>query len=124
MYPRDSQQEWKSATAVLYLCPLLRTCTQYRPSVTQIKPLRNALGTIQVLHNLLETNSKRHALFGDTGIEGESLKLTPKLSGVKRWSCRWEAVKAVYGQMELIVKALRTLSSDKDQTTYAESRAV
>ena len=39
-------------------------------------------------------------------------------------SCRWEAVKAVYGQMERIVKALLTLSSDKDPKTYFESRAL
>lgn len=41
-----------------------------------------------------------------------------------RWSCRWEAVKAVYGQIERIVKALLTLSADKDPKTYSESRAL
>ena len=31
---------------------------------TQIKPLRNALDSIQALYNFLEASSKRHALFG------------------------------------------------------------
>ena len=33
-------------------------------------------------------------------------------------------IKAVYGQMERIVKALLTMSSDKDPKTYSESRAL
>ena len=33
-------------------------------------------------------------------------------------------MKAVYGQMEHIVKALLTLSSDKDQKTHSDSRAL
>ena len=80
--------------------------------------------TIQALYNFLEASPKRHALFSDTEVEGEDLKLTLKSLSATRWSCRWEAVKAVYGQMERIVKALLTLSSDKDLKTYSESRAL
>lgn len=93
-------------------------------TMTQTEPLRNALGTIQALHNFLEASPKRHALFSDTEVQGEDLKLTLKSLSTTRWSCRWEAVKAVYGQMERIVKALLTLSSDKDPKTYSESRAL
>ena len=64
-------------------------------AMTQIEPLRNALGTVQALYNFLEASPKRHALFGDTEVEGEGLKLTLKSLSVTRWSCRWEAVKAV-----------------------------
>ena len=46
--------------------------------MTQIEPLRNALGTIQALHNSLDASPKRHALFSDTEVQGEDLKLTPK----------------------------------------------
>ena len=88
--------------------------------MTQIEPLRNALGTIQALYNFLEASPKRHALFSDTEVQGEDLKLTLKSWSATRWSCRWEAVKAVYGKMERIV----TLSSDKDPKTYSESRAL
>ena len=93
-------------------------------TLTQIEPLRNTLGTIQALYNFLEASPKRHALFSDTEVQGEDLKLTLKSLSATRWSCRWEAVKAVYGQMERIVKALLTLSSDKDPKTYSESRAL
>ena len=93
-------------------------------TMTQTEPLRNALGTIQALYNFLEVSPKRHALFSDTEVQGEDLKLTLKSSSTTRWSCRWEAVKAVYGQMERIVKALLPLSLDKDPKTYSESRAL
>ena len=93
-------------------------------TMTQIEPLRNALGTIQALYNFLEASPKRHALFSDTEVQGEDLKLTLKSLSTTRWSCRWEAAKAVHGQMERIVKALLTLSSDKDPKTYSESRAL
>ncbi|PFX12798.1 Zinc finger MYM-type protein 1 [Stylophora pistillata] len=93
-------------------------------TMTQIETLRNALGTIQALYNFLEANPKRHALFSDTEVQGEDLKLTLKSLSTTRWSCRWEAAKAVHEQMERIVKALLTLSSDKDPKTYSESRAL
>lgn len=40
-------------------------------TMTQIKPLRNTLGIVQVLYNFLEASPKRHALFSDTGVQGE-----------------------------------------------------
>lgn len=72
----------------------------------------------------MEASPKRHALFTDTEVEGEHLVLTLKSLSVTRWSCRWEAVRAVWEQMERIVKALITLTSDRDPKTYAESRAL
>ena len=83
--------------------------------MTQIEPLRNSLGTIQALYNFLEASPKRE-------VQGEDLKLTQKSLSATRWSWRWEAVNAVYGQMERIVKALLTLSSEKDPKTYSERR--
>ena len=47
-------------------------------TMTQIEPLRNALGTIQALYNFLEASPKRHALFSDTEVQDEDLKLTLK----------------------------------------------
>ena len=82
--------------------------------MTQFKPLRNALGTIQALYNFVEANLKRHALFSDTEVQGVDLKLMLNSLSATRWSWRWEAVKAVYGQKESIVKTLLTHSSDKD----------
>ena len=47
-----------------------------------------------------------------------------KSLSVTQWSYRWESVKAVYGQIERIVKALLKLSSDNDPKTYSDSRAL
>ena len=126
MYTRDSQQEWRSAPRSVLTSTVTDMCSTspFTDSMTQIEPLRNALGTIQALYNFLEASPKRHALFSDTEVQGDDLKLTLKSLSVTRWSCRWEAVRAVYGQMERIVKALLTLSSDKDPKTYSESRAL
>ena len=55
--------------------------------MTQIEPLGNALGIIQVLCNFLESSPKQHALFSDTDQEqGEDLKLTLKSLSAPRWS--------------------------------------
>ena len=94
-------------------------------TMTTVEPLRNTLGTIQSLYNFLEASPKRHALFGDIETDKGSLLLkTLKSQSVTRWSCRWEAVKAVDQQLERIVKALLALSTDKDAKTYSESRSL
>ena len=93
-------------------------------TMSEVEPLRNALGTIQSLYNLLEASSKRHAMFRDIEVELDHLKLTLKSLSVTRWSCRWEAVKAVTEQIERIVKALILLANDKDPKTYTDSRSL
>ena len=50
--------------------------------------------------NLLKASSKRLAMFRDIEVELDHLKLTFKSLSVTRWSCRWEAVKAVTEQMD------------------------
>ena len=78
--------------------------------MTQIdhEPLRNALGTIQALYNFLEASPKRPALFTDTEVQDEDLKLMLKSLSTTRWSCRWEDVKAVYGQMKYKLDKLQS----------------
>ena len=93
-------------------------------TVTTVEPLRNNLGTIQSLYNFLDASPKRHALFGDIETEECSLLTTLKSQSVTRWSCRWEAVKAVDQQLERIVKALLVLSTDRDAKTCTESRSL
>ncbi|CAH3181786.1 unnamed protein product, partial [Porites lobata] len=72
----------------------------------------------------LFASPKRHALFRDIETEEGNLVKTLKSQSVTRWSCRWEAVKAVDQQLERIVKALLVLSTDKDVKTYSESRSL
>ena len=90
-------------------------------TVTQIEPL----GSIQAPYNVLEASPKQHTLFGDTEVQGEDLKLMLHVKSLgTTWSCWLEAVKAIYRQMERTVKALLTLSSDKDPKTYFKSRTL
>ncbi len=63
-------------------------------------------------------------MFRDIEVELDHLKLTLKSLSVTRWSCRWEAVKAVTEQIERIVKALILLANDKDPKTYTDSRSL
>ena len=59
-------------------------------------------------------------------IEGEGLKLMLKSLSVRQCSCQWEAMKAVCGQMERVLKAMFmfTLSLVKGSKSYAGSRAL
>ena len=93
-------------------------------AMTTVEPMRNTLGTIQSVYNFLEASPKRHALFGDIETEECCLLTTLKSQSVTRWSCRWEAVKAVDQQLERIVKALLVLSTDRDAKTCTESRSL
>jgi len=93
-------------------------------TMENVEPLRNALGTIKRIYNFLGASPKRHAIFGDTEVESEHLKLTLKSQSVTRWSCRHEAVKAVNEQLERIVKTLIELSDFKDSKTYSDARAL
>jgi hypothetical protein len=74
--------------------------------MTSIEPIRNALGTIQTLYNLIEASPKRHNVFQNIQVEKENSDLTLKSMSVIRWSCRWQAVKAVFEQMPRIIRAL------------------
>ncbi|KAJ8017895.1 Zinc finger MYM-type protein 1 [Holothuria leucospilota] len=85
-------------------------------TMSTLEPLRNALGVIQSLYNLLEASSKRPAFFEKVKAQQEdehAQKLTLKSLSVTRWSCRYDAVKAVINQLSSIMKALVTLSEER-----------
>ena len=73
---------------------------------------------------MFEGSPKRHAVFNSVKVDDDHLLLTIKSLSETRWSCRWEAVKAVSKQMGKIVRALPIFSSDKDKKTYTDSRAL
>jgi len=93
-------------------------------TMTDVVPLRNALGTIQSLYNFLEASPKRHAMFEDIKMDGEPIARTLKSLSITRWACRWEAVKAVASQLPRIVKALLEMANDRDAKIYTESSAL
>ena len=91
-------------------------------TITQIVPLRKALGQIQSLYNFIESSPKRHAIFNDIQIDGNPIVKTLKSLSITRWSCHWEAVKAVYQELERIVKTLLILKDDQNVKTCTDSR--
>ena len=96
-------------------------------TLENVPVVRNTLGIIQSLYNFLEASPKRHAIFEDFGKdEGkrEPLLSTLKSQSVTRWSCNWEAVKAVYGQLDRIIGCLLEFSAAKDSKTYSDARAL
>ncbi|XP_028406786.1 zinc finger MYM-type protein 1-like [Dendronephthya gigantea] len=94
-------------------------------TMSEIEPLRNSLGTLQGLYNFLEASPKRHAVFSSVKVDGNFIKnLTLKSMSQTRWSCRWEAVKAIYEQIRKVIKALLILSEDKDTKTYRDTTAL
>ncbi|KAJ8044923.1 Zinc finger MYM-type protein 1 [Holothuria leucospilota] len=93
-------------------------------TISTLEPLRNALGVFQSLYNLLEASSKRHAFFEKVEAQEEdehAQKLTLKSLSVTRWSCRYDAEKAVINQLSSIMKALVTLSEERDVKTHSDS---
>ena len=85
--------------------------------MTSIESARNALGTVQKLHTFLEASPKRHRTFQD--LEVDHVNPTLKSLSAARWSCRWEAVRAVPEQITRI-----SCSDDHDPKTYTDSNVL
>ena len=85
--------------------------------------LKNALDTIQSLYNFIDGSAKRASF---NNIEGELLSLSLKLLSETRWVSRHEAIRAVYKQLERIIKTLAFLVLDKysDVRTSSEARCL
>ena len=110
-----------SPIALYVHCYAHRLNLALQDTMTSVEPIRNALGTIQSLYNLIEASPKRHSIFKNIQMEEEHSDLTLKSMSVTRWSCRWQAVKAVIEQMPRIIRALLSLSSGRDVKTYTDS---
>ena len=94
-------------------------------TMTHVEVLRNALGTVQSLYNFIEASPKRHNMFANIDVGGDSVSMsTLKSQSKTRWSCRWEAVKAVEGQLPRIIFVLLLLQNERDAKTYSESSAL
>ena len=95
-------------------------------TITTIGPLQKALGMIQSLHNFLEGSPKRHAIFKDIEVEDEDkdVTMTIKSQSATSWSCCWAALKAVVNQLLKIIKALLSLSKDRNPKTYNDSNSL
>ncbi|XP_028412600.1 zinc finger MYM-type protein 1-like [Dendronephthya gigantea] len=110
-----------SPLALYVHCYAHRLNLALQNTMTSIEPIRNALGTMQSLYNFIEASPKRHSIFQNIQVEDEHSELTLKSMSVTRWSCRWQAVKAVFEKMPSIIRVLLRLSSDLDVKTYTDS---
>ena len=80
---------------------------------SSVAVIRNAFGVMSSLHNLLEASAKRHAIFEkfkDTNFAGGSETL--KSLSDTRWSCRFEAIRAISDNFDAITKALEELAEN------------
>ena len=93
-------------------------------TLTHIEEMRIALGTLQNLYNFVEASPMRYRMSHDIVVKEDNTNLTLKSLSVTWWSCHWEAVKAVFNQIPRIIKALFTLSVDRDPKTYTDSNAL
>lgn len=110
-----------SPLALYVHCYAHRLNLALQDTMTSIEPIRHALGIIQSLYNFIEASPKRHSIFQNIQVEEEHSDVTLKSMSVTRWSCRWQAVKAVFEQLPRIIRALLSLSSDHDARTYTDS---
>ena len=95
-----------------------------KDTLEEIPVVRNTLGTLQAIYNFLEGSTKRHGKLEEFKDGNEYLLLSLKSQSITRWSCRWEAVKAVYEQLERIIGCLLELSEDKDSKTSSGARSL
>ena len=101
-------------------------------TMTEIQPLRNALGIIQSLYNFLEGSTKRHAFFKRVESEEEDIAMSNEITRTDNeiTECHQmvmslaAAVKAVVEQVPKIMKAVLALSRDRDPKTYNDSNSL
>ena len=93
-------------------------------SMTCVEPVRNALGIVQKLYTVLEGSPKRHRIFQDLAVEEDHVNLTLKSLCPTRWSCRWEAVRAVLEQTTRIIRTLLSYCDDRDPKLYTDSNTL
>ncbi|XP_066969198.1 zinc finger MYM-type protein 1-like [Macrobrachium rosenbergii] len=89
--------------------------------------IRNALGVVQSIHNF-NTPKRENVLYSVHMPDIDPTPYSPyiKLKSLSetRWSCRWEAVKAVEQQPERILLALIELSKEKDAKTSVDAKSL
>ena len=93
-------------------------------TLSEVTVLRNALGILQSLYNFIGASTKRSTIFSDVDVEESETPLTIKSLSVTRWTCRYEAAKAVIGQIPRIIKTLLILADDHDPKTHSDAKSL
>ena len=102
------------APNVIYIhchCHLLSLSLQN--ACSQIKNIRNVLGTVNAIYNFVEGSPKTHAIFvenQETILNEGQRHLTIKLLSDTRWASRINAVQSILENLEVIISTLAELS--------------
>lgn len=92
---------------ILNLC-LVSTCSS-------IPAVRNAFQQLNALHSFIEASSKRHAIFEKIRLSTNTFyggSSTLKSLSDTRWSCRVEAIKALFDNFEGVILTLEEISEN------------
>ena len=101
-------------------------------SMTNNRIARDFFGTLQNLYVLIETCTKRHAIFCNfqdksnaTSDAQKTTKYVLKKLSDTRWACRADSIKAIYHTVESVVATLKeVLKVEKKPNIYAEAKGI
>lgn len=96
-----------SKAAVYVHCYAHRLNLSLEKACSQITQVRNALGTVNALHNFIEASAKRHAIF--QSVQNESDRKTLKLLSDTRWASRHHAIVAIQSKFLDLLKCLEVI---------------
>ena len=88
------------------------------------KILKDSLGTVQSLYNFIEASPKRHAIYMKVENNAESGFIRVlKSQSVTRWTCHYEAVRAVSEEFERVILCLNHIENDETSDSKTTSQA-
>jgi len=97
----------EAPTALYIHCYAHRLNLALQDSCDNIKEVRNTLGQVNSVYNLIEGSSKRNYIFEKFQLEHDKSKLTLKNFCETRWSSRFNALKAANENYETILETLK-----------------
>ena len=97
-----------------------------KDTVTTVKILSEALGTVQSLYTFIEASPKRHAIYMECDVNNNDTGFirTLKSLSITRWTCRYDAVRAVDEELPRIVICLDKIQNDKSSDAKTSSEAM
>ena len=89
-----------------------------------VKILKDSLGTVQSLYNFIEASPKRQAIYMKVENNAESGFIRVlKSQSVTRWTCHYEAVRAVSEEFERVILCLNHIENDETSDSKTTSQA-
>jgi len=95
-------------------------CEKNSKKVVKNRLIFNFLGTIQYVHNYIESSPMRHSTLEKVAKETGVTLLTLKSCSITRWACRAEAVKAIKNNYNVLITAIDEIC---ENTSVPEMRA-